>query len=186
MKNLIIVISLLLSFSTQATLMSISLDKTSYQVNDTITAQLVISDLSYILGGFDAEVNFDPSMLGLTGWSFGTGFDDGIVGSIADGDDLFPGALILAEYTEPNADANILAQRQGNGFVFATFTFSALSAGPMEIFLMDGLLVSLDNMFDEGFSGTSSIVNVTSVPEPASALLLLSSLLLIRTRFSKK
>ena len=50
MKKFIILIALMYSFTTQATLLELDLDKTQYQQGETIELQLVASDLSSTLG----------------------------------------------------------------------------------------------------------------------------------------
>lgn len=186
MKKLLLTLVLLTSFASNATLISLDLDKTNYLENEVVTAQLNLTSLDYFLGGVVAEVNYDFNALELINWSFGNGFDDGL-GSVSYSDNSVAGLFYLDDFADFGADEMILQANQGTGFTLATLTFRALSAGPQILSILDGMeVVSLDNNSIDRFSQFDAKFNVTSVPEPASALLFLSSLLLLRTRFSKK
>lgn len=184
MKQLLLLITLVISMSSQATLIELSFDQNQYNENDVITGQLVASDLSYTLGGFAGEIQFDTTSLLLTGWNFSDGFDDGL-GSYPYADDSNPGFLYLEDYADPFADENTIIANQGTRFVLASFTFSALSAGIHTISLLPGMeVVSFDNSAIASFSQIDASISVNKVPEPTTMLLLASSLLLIRLKRS--
>jgi len=176
MKYLMTVLGLVFSINANATLMTLSFDDTDYGVNDVITGQLIASNFTETLGGFDAEISFDDSVLALTGWSFGNGFDDGF-GSLQFADDMLPGSLLLSDFSFLFSDEMTLAANQGAEFVLASFTFTALSAGMHSVSLLDGAqIVSFDNTTLETMSAATASFNVTEVPEPATGLLLLAGL----------
>ncbi|MDO6444800.1 PEP-CTERM sorting domain-containing protein [Colwellia sp. 1_MG-2023] len=182
MKNILLIIALLFSVNSQATLIALSFDQTEYNNNETITGQLVASDLSYLLGGFAGTINFDPSQLALTGWSFGNGFDDGL-GSYSAVDDSVAGTLYLEDFADFYADEPTIIANQGASFVLASFTFNALSSGIQTVSLLQGLeVVSFDNSQLESFAGQSVSFNVSQVPEPMSIVLLAAALVFLIRR----
>ena len=186
MKKLLLTLVLLTSFASNATLINLDLDKTNYLENEVVTAQLNLTSLDYFLGGFVAEVSYDFNALELINWSFGNGFNDGL-GHTPYADDSIAGLFYLEDFAYFDADEMVLQANQGTGFTLATLTFRALTAGPQILSVLDSMeVVSLDNNSIDRFNQFDAKFNVTSVPEPASALLFLSSLLLLRTRFSKK
>jgi len=184
MKNLLLVLTLAFSLSSNATIIELSFDKTDYQENETITGQLVASDLSYNLGGFAGSISFNPSELMLTGWSFGNGFDDGL-GSYYFADDSISGLLYMEDFADLAADLPTIATNQGLSFVLASFTFNALSTGLHTVDLLSGLeVISFDNISLDTFSSQSASFNVSNVPEPATALLFTTCLLFLRRKSS--
>ena len=79
MKNLLFAITLLVSVSSNATIIELSFDQDSYGQNDVITGQLIASDLDYTLGGFASTIAFDDSQLALIGCSFGMALTTALV-----------------------------------------------------------------------------------------------------------
>jgi hypothetical protein len=187
MKNILLTLALLTSFVSNATLINLDLDKTNYFENEVVTAQLTVTDLDYFLSSFAATIGYDSNALALLNWTFGNGFDDGL-GNSPYADDSVAGLFYLEDFADVDADEMILQANQGTGFTLATLTFRALTAGSQILSILgdDTEVVSLDGNSIDMFSQVDKSFDVTAVPEPASALLLLSSLLLIRTRFSKK
>jgi hypothetical protein len=182
MKKILLIIALMFSVNSQATLISLSFDQAEYNSNDSITGQLVASDFAYPLGGFSGAINFDPSQLALTGWSFSNGFDDGL-GSYFFADDSVAGTLHLADFADLFADELTIVANQSSSFVLASFTFNALSSGIHTVSLLQGLeVVSLDNLTLESFAGQSANVNVSQVPEPMSIVLLAAALVFLTRR----
>jgi len=182
MKNLLFAITLLVSVSSNATIIELSFDQDSYGQNDVITGQLIASDLDYTLGGFASTIAFDDSQLALTGWSFGNGFDDGF-GSYSYGDDSVAGSLFFEDYADFFADEFTIAANQGTSFVLASFTFTALTAGFNTVSLLAGSeVLSLDNSMLDTLAGHSTSFEVTSVPVPMTSVLFASCLLLLRRK----
>ncbi|GAA6203957.1 PEP-CTERM sorting domain-containing protein [Thalassotalea sp. SU-HH00458] len=182
MKKILLIIVLMFSVNSQATIIALKFDQTEYNNNDSMTGQLVASDLSYSLGGFAGTINFDPSQLALTGWSFGNGFDDGL-GSYFAADDSVAGTLYLEDFADFFADELTLVANQGTSFVLASFTFNALSSGLQTVSYLQGLeVVSLDNSQLESFAGQAVSFNVSQVPEPMSIVLLAAALVFLTRR----
>lgn len=186
MKNLLLIIAFIVSANSHATLIELSFDQAEYSMNDTITGQLIASDLSYSLGGFAGTIDFDSNELSLTDWAFGNGFDDGF-GSWFFGDDSIAGSLYLEDFADFSADEATLIANQGTGFVLASFSFKALTAGIHTVSYLQGFeIVSLDNTQLDSFSGRSATFNVSEVPEPMSMVLFASALgLVFRKQFRK-
>ncbi|GLX76970.1 hypothetical protein tinsulaeT_03100 [Thalassotalea insulae] len=179
MKHLFLLLTFIVSISSQATIIALDFDQAEYDINDTITGQLVASDLSYTLGGFAGTISFDSSSLALTGWSFGNGFDDGF-GSYSFADDSISGSLYLDDYADLFADEAMLIANQGANFVLASFSFTALTAGAHTVNLDQGLeVVSFDNLMLDTFDQQSASFQVSQVPEPMTSLLFASCLVLL-------
>jgi len=184
MKNLILAFTLMFSLNSNATLIELAFDKTNYAENEQITGQLIVSDLSYLLGGFAGTISFDDNALSLVNWTFGNGFDDGN-GSSSYSDDSTSGQLYLDDYTDLMADELIIAGQQGTSFILASFSFNSLTTGSHSIELLAGLeVISFDNLNIDNFEQKSASFMVNSVPEPTTALLLLASLFLLRRKLS--
>ena len=182
MRKLFLLLITLASFSANATLLSLSLDQSQYQQGETVNVQLVASDLSFTLGGFAAELSFDPATLSLTDVVFGNGFDDGF-GSFSFADDATPGAVFVEDYADLFADEAIIAANQGVSFVLASFSFTAVALGAHSIDLLNGAeLISFDNQLLEVLDGLSVAFDVTAVPEPGILALILTGLLVLRRR----
>ncbi len=185
MKRIFLLLTLIASINAQATIIELNVDQAEYGINDTITGQLVASDLSYTLGAFWANISFDDSLLALTGWNFGNGFDDGF-GSAPFADDSIAGSLGLSDFAFFDADEATLIANQSSGFVLASFTFKALAAGSHSINLDPGMgIESFDGTSYDSFDQQSASFNVSQVPEPMTSLLFASCLVLLaRKRFT--
>lgn len=178
MKNLLLALSLMLSFTSQATLIDIQLDQPIFEQGESISGQLVVSDFSYNLGGFAAELTFDPAQLTLANWAFGNGFDDGL-GSYQFADDSAVGVLYLDDFADLAADLAVITTNQGTSFVLATFEFTSLSTGMHSLGLRNAEVVDFDNTLTEWVNdaNTSFSVNSTQVPEPTTGILMLAGLM---------
>lgn len=182
MKKILLTIALLASFCCNATLITLDLDKATYDEGELITAQLAVDDIDYFMGGFAAEIGFDSSTIELVSWMFGDGFDDGF-GSYSYADDVVAGLLYLEDFADLSADQAILESNQGSGFTLATFTFRALAAGPQVLSILSGMeVISMDNNTLDTFGQVDAQFSVNPVPEPATAILILSSLLILGRR----
>lgn len=182
MKKILFMLSLLVSSFSQAALIGIELDQDNYEVNDTISGQIIVSDVDETLGWFWTTLNYQAADLALVDWSFGTGFDNGETSA-----ENLAGTLYLEEQTW-SFDESLLASLQGNSFILASFSFKALTAGLISLSFDEaesGLLNFDFAPVTAQFSGTSFTVSddsSTSVPEPASFLLFAGALALIRTQ----
>ncbi|GAC19327.1 PEP-CTERM sorting domain-containing protein [Paraglaciecola arctica] len=182
MKNFLLALSLVLSVNVQAAVIKFNLDASDYQVGDTISGQLVVSDFSGLLGAFWADMEYSTSGVSVLGWSFGVGFDDGL-GSLSIGNnDSVSGILSLEEYSDPFADTAILTAAQGTAFVLANFTLEALSAGDYDLSLGLFGLLDFDNA-DVDTTAENARFSITQVPEPATIVIFaLASMMLLRIK----
>ena len=184
MKYLIFSALLFVSSFANATLISVSLDKVNYQVNDTINGQILVSSADALLGGVWLSLGYDVDGLQMNSWTFGEGFDDGLGSYQFDELDDVAGLLHLSDYADLFADTSRLATNQGSGFVVANFSATALKAGGYQIALSDFGLVDFDN----AIIGTNtqnaifSVVGVTQVPEPATWSMLALALMVLRIK----
>ena len=188
MKNIFLLLAVLISFNSNAALISISLDKSQYQLNETISGQLVVSEFTESLGGFWAQLNFDPVVLSMESWQFGNGFDDGLGSLQFDEYNESGGSLYLGDYSDLFADTNVLLANQGTEFVLASFTAKSNSAGSHMLTSNDFGLLNFGNDFvDVNFVPQNiNVVNATQVPEPGTWLLMFASLLILgRSQFRK-
>jgi hypothetical protein len=186
MKKLLILLSVLLSTYSQAGIIEINFDKDNYLLGETIYGELVVRDFDQALGGFFAEITYQPNSLSLIDWDFGNGFDDGITF-----DEHKSASLYLEEYTL-SFDESYIANLQGTNFTLASFSFSASELG--EHFVNFNLMNSALLDFDFGdispqFSGSSfNVTNnlPTPVPTPATLLLLASGLFFLTQKGNAK
>lgn len=173
----------LLSTAANATLISIETDKQQYQTGDTVTAWLKVNNTSETLTGFFLSLQYQPAQLWLQSWTFGNGFDDGLGSYAYSAHDLINGKLSLEEYADWAADMDALMAQQQGGFVLAMLKFTAGAAGNFVLNLDAdylGLLGQSGDMQNPGWSGVSiEVQNPASVPAPAPAVLMLTSLLLL-------
>ncbi|MDX3772768.1 MYXO-CTERM sorting domain-containing protein [Chromatiaceae bacterium AAb-1] len=183
MKAFIATLILLFSSCSQAALIRFEADKSQYYTGDTIKVNLIVSQFSSVLGGFFAELLHNPLQLALQNWQFGTGFDDGL-GSMQDWGYTAQGTLALSDYTFATDEAQL--SQQGDSFVLASFDFEALTAGNfwLDLNSNNSGLLSFDNDF---VSYTNAPLNISvlapaQIPVPATAMLLLAGLALLRTR----
>lgn len=167
---------ILLSQNSFAGLIELEVDQSTYQVNDVITAKVVVSDFSETLAGAFTELMFDVNALSLIDWQFSNMFDDGF-GSYQYADDSILGALFLEDYADISADIATLAAQQGNRFVFATVQFKVLAEGLLDLGLNNNQsgFLSMDNDYlATSVIGTSFTVgSSTAVPVPATFMLML-------------
>jgi hypothetical protein len=185
MKKLFLGFLLLISTSSHSAVIELQLDKSEYQVGETVNVQLLVSDFTELLGGFSSQLNYASSGLSLTGWSFGSGFDDGLGSLQSDNHDALAGSLSLSDYAFLFSDEVILSALQGTSFMLASFSFTALSAGQHMLELGDMVLVNFANdqmLFPDLTSLNVMVSNSNQVPAPASIFLLGLGLVLLHSK----
>ena len=173
--------------------LTISLTPTSQAVavGQTLQFDLVVSGLvsgaAPSLGTYDADISFNPSILGFTGAVFG----DMVLGNQLD---LFGlgsinsatpgiGTVNLFELSlDVPADLNLL---QSENFTLATLSFSALSSGTSSLRInINALGDAFGNPLPAQIVGASATVNQGNsnpIPEPTSLALALAGLLVLAT-----
>jgi len=188
MKKIIsILAALVLSFSTQATLISIELDNTGYSVGDTLTAQVIISDIEDDLSGFQKlladftfTLGYSSSVTSFSSVLFGNKLDVDFFSLIPSDqyfDDSVMNELTVSEFSYADSFDLATAQNSFNSFVLATLSFNVISAGN-NYFSINSMTLGDD--FSDSFASInlekSIEFTVTEVPEPASIFLVLMGL----------
>ncbi|XPF94963.1 hypothetical protein ACM9HF_02825 [Colwellia sp. RE-S-Sl-9] len=196
MKKLIaLCASLFITLSSQATLLTIELDNTNYQMGDVLQANIVISDIEQDLGftkllaTFDFDLLFDNSLLAYQTTTFG---------SLLDVDPLFPsdqiatdsglGSLKLSELSLAFSSDLFAAQDGLASFVLATVNFDVKANG-MNVFNLSNIALSDDlggSFKSVSFTPTEVLIgDVTSVPEMPSLAIFALGLFALIARIRK-
>ena len=105
MKKIITLLTMLLvSFNSQATLLSVDFNQDSYQVGDVLTADFIISDieedglgLQKLLASFDFTLSWDNSIIDYVSSSFGNKLNVGVAGSDQSVFDIMTDSVSLSE-----------------------------------------------------------------------------------------
>lgn len=192
MKKLIALFATaLISLSSQATLLSIDLDNTDYQVGDTLQANVMISDIEEdsfgfqkLLASFELDLLFDSSLLAYQSTNFGTSLDvDPFFASNQLDLEIGSGSLFLSEVSFAFSDDLFVAQDGQSSFLLASVSFDVISDG-LNIFQFDNVVLGDD--FGTDFSSVSSsgaeviVGGATSVPEmPSLAIFALGLIALV-------
>lgn len=165
--NLILIIGLVMSFSSKASLITFSNDSSSYLNGDSIELEIFISnanpeiDFLEVVWGF-ADSLFDFDTLSITDSVFDNSYLDD---AFALGDELVLQLGLLANWD------SVL----GTSFKLGTFSFIALEDG------MSSPELVLINMLAQNFDGDD--ISATSVPAPPTlAILCIAGLVLLRKR----
>jgi hypothetical protein len=187
-KNLIscslFLLVFLVGFSSpsQAIVLSFDPGDQTIGLGEPVDVDLRISGLGIdILTGFDLDVSFDDSVLGFTGFDFGTGLDTFLLGANIQFATDFGGGLVNVFEISFDFDAD-LELFQPDDFVLGTFHFNAIGFGtsaldvapaPLGAGLSGGFEFDPELGFDvakvldaELLSG--SITVAPAVPEPAT------------------
>jgi len=184
MKKFLFLLVTLMTFNCQGALISVTLDKSEYQLNETMTGKLVVSNFNELLGGFWSQLEFGSSALAITDWQFGDGFDDGL-GSLQFAEhNVVGGNIYFSDYSDPFADTMTLTTNQGSEFVLASFTAETLRLGQHSLNLSDFGLLNFDNDFvdTEALNVSFEVSDIVRVPEPTSFLLATIFLLILNCR----
>ncbi|GAC12650.1 hypothetical protein [Paraglaciecola chathamensis] len=165
--NLILILGLMMSFSSKASLITFSSDSSSYSTGDLIELEVFINkanpaiDFLEIVWEFDSSL-FEFEMLTITDSVFDNSyFDD----AFASGDELLLQLGLFADW-----DSFL-----GTSFTLGTFSFIALEDGVSspELLLTEVLAQNID--FEE--------INAKAVPAPSSlAIFCIAGIVLVRTR----
>lgn len=181
MKKLIALFALCFAFSSQATMIKIELDKAQYQKNEQVKAQIRVLGYTDGLAGFKLDLSYLESALGFESVLFSSHFSPTTPNF---GDYSQNGNILTISELNLFDFAWDLADVQGPDFAVATVTFKALSSGLHKLMLSNIELTDAlgDSLSD--FEVREAQVNVatSTVPTPATALLLLPALLLLKRR----
>lgn len=188
LKQLFAAAALLLSLQSQATVITVELDKNQYEVGDTVTAQLWLSDIQTLVTGFNTSLLFNDQLLQLQSVLFGEFLSLPAVGS-DQGTQQTAGQLDLWElffgFSIEDID-ELRAVQPGNKFLLANISFTALKNGLSELSLRNSEVVyepvGSDPYADMEVRPGSAFVqtgNPALVSAPATAWLMLPALLLM-------
>jgi len=184
MKKLIALFALCLSLHSQAGVIKIETDKSSYTVNDTVTAQIKVSGLAQnqSLAAYLFKLALPQSGLQFLSYQFGAA----LAGPLDSLQDLFTdnGALNVSEISFA-ADTELAQLQQAGEFTLLSLTFKVLQAGLFALDLSDVDFADASNqsIAVSGVTGSSfAAVTAPAVPAPATLLLLFPALLLMARR----
>lgn len=196
MKKLIaLCASLFITLSSQATLLTVELDNTNYQMGDVMQANIVISDIEQNLGftslvaTFDFDLLFDNSLLAYKTTTFGSLLDvDPFLPSDQIATDSGLGSLKLSELSFAFGDDLFAAQDGLASFVLATVNFDVKANG-MNTFKFSNIALG-DDLGDSfksvSFTPTEIVIgNVASVPEMPSLAIFALGLFALIARIRK-
>lgn len=182
MKKLIAIFALCLTFTSQAAVIKVELDKAQYQKNELVQAQIRLQGYTDGLAGFALDLSYWSAALGFEEVTFGPHFSPFEPNF---GDYSKNGSMLSISEMNLFDFAWDLADIQGPDFTLATVTFKALGGGLHKLLLKNIELT--DGWGDQlkDFSVEQASVNVAgpAIPAPATALLLIpAALLLLRRR----
>ncbi|TWX65293.1 PEP-CTERM sorting domain-containing protein [Colwellia demingiae] len=189
MKKIIMLLTMLLvSFNSQATLLSVEFNQDSYQVGDVLTADFIISDIEEdglgfqkLLASFDFTLSWDNSIIDYVSSSFGNKLNVGVAGSDQTVFDIMTESVTLSEISYAWWDEILPVQDGLSQFVLASVNFNVTGAGTSILGLTN---VIFGDDFGASFTDVSSnnisfIVNSSvpvDVPEPMTMVLMLVAL----------
>lgn len=186
-KTLFAAAALFFAAQSQATVINIQLDQSQYQVGDTVTAELWLSDIQDLVTGFDASLLFNSGLLQLQNVSFGDFLSIPAVGSesgFLDGNgELTLSEMFLGFSTEDLTD--LAAVQPGTSFRLASISFTALKNGLAKLQLGSASVVYeasspyIDMEVRSELAQLQIGDQATAVSAPATAWLLLPALLLM-------
>jgi len=194
MKKLISFICVVLfSVTANATLISVELDKNTYQVGETVTADIIVTgsssfDFSYLIGTLALDVIFDEQLVTFDTVVFGDKMNTGNPLDWFFGyQSVIPGAGIISLEEQSDLLFDDLYTLQGglSSFSFATLTFTASKVGSgvfdlTTLFLGDAYG---DTLVSTTLPASYNVASATSVPEPSTiALFSVLGLLVLRRK----
>ena len=198
MKNTIKIISgLLLSVmfasSVNATLFSIELDQTDFNVGQTLTANLVVSDIekdsigfTSLIADFELDLMFDNSLLSFDSLSFGEKLGDGL-DSLQLDNVTASGILNIFELSYLLYDELLVLQDGISKFTLASINFDIINVGS-GLFSLNNIATGNDigtALTDIQSNSTSFITTsgTIAIPEPTSVALILVGLMLVQLTY---
>lgn len=187
-KILTLLTMLLVSFNSQATLLSVDFNQDSYQVGDVLTADFIISDieedglgLQKLLASFDFTLSWDNSIIDYVSSSFGNKLNVGVAGSDQSVFDIMTDSVSLSEISSAWWDELLPVQDGLNQFVLASVNFNVTGAGTSilalsKVIFGDDFGISFADVSSNNASFIVNSVDPVDVPEPMSVVLMLIAL----------
>lgn len=146
----------------------------SFAEGSSVSVDVVISGLAAgeQLGAFDLVVSFDPAFVGLSAYQLGNQLGDT---SLFESIDASAGNLDAGRFNLAQISFLWDLTTQPAAFTLATLTFNGLAAGQTALSFSD---VTLGDALGAPLAADlgSTLLNVTAVPEPGSAAMLLAGL----------
>jgi len=184
----------LFSFTANATLIKVDLDKEVYQVGETITAKIIVEgrqafDPTYLVSGFSANLLTDSSLLTFLNNQFGSKLNDYVPAVWFIGDQKFSyndGQINILEASELGVPLLSLQGYQ-TSLLLATIEFEAFKSGSGSFTINQA---SVNDEIGFGYLDTRigapalfTIESSVQVPEPSTlALFSVLALMVLRRR----
>ncbi len=187
MKKLTMLLTaFLFSLSANATLITVELNNTDYNVGDVLSADIVISEIELdstfqrIVGDFEFNLNFDNTVIDFISASFGDKLDvdpdpfwasdQSIISSL--------GSVFLSEISYALDSDLFFAQDGLTSFVLASIDFNVIGTGASFVNLSE---VAIGDAYGNDFLAVNAIGqtysvkngNSVGVPEPSTVFLML-------------
>lgn len=147
----------------------------SFVQGSSLNVDVVVSGLAAgeQIGAFDLIVNFDPAVLGLSGYQLGNQLGDAF-----DSSDTSAGSIGAGQFNLGQISFLADLSAQPAAFTLATLSFTGLTAGISALSFSN---VILGDTWGAEFAADlgSATLNVSAVPEPGTPALLLAGIALL-------
>jgi hypothetical protein len=177
--------------------MSISFQPTAQTINggDLFAVDVFVSGLSganEIVSAFDLDVTYDPSILGVTGFTFSTLLGDPTLFEADNGAVLSSGRIDFWALSYLS-DAELVALLQPDSFTIATLSFRALGSGTTNLVFDPITLPGIDVKgldaaplsLEVSDASVTVVAQSNAIPEPSTILLCLLGFGALAHRFSR-
>jgi hypothetical protein len=188
MKKIIILLTtLFVSLSSQATLITVELNQNTYQVGDVLTANFIISEiedddsaLQRMLSGFGFDVSWNNTMIEYSAVRFGDKLDAAPGFSVQSPINLMANSLTLSETSFSWSDELFAVQNGLSRFLLASVDFNVVGAGNglgsldlSNVVLWDDFNIDFSDINSRNKEYSVTSANPIDVPEPSSMVLML-------------
>ena len=188
MKKIIILLTtLFVSLSSQATLITVELNQNTYQVGDVLTANFIISEieddasaLQRMLSGFGFDVSWNNVMIEYSAVRFGDKLDAAPGFSVQSPINLMANSLTLSETSYSWSDELFAVQNGLSRFLLASVDFNVVGAGNglgsldlSNVVLWDDFNIDFSDINSRNKEYSVTSATPIDVPEPSSMVLML-------------
>ncbi|MFT6900588.1 MAG: hypothetical protein ACJAXS_000758 [Colwellia sp.] len=188
MKKIIILLTtLFVSLSSQATLITVELNQNTYQVGDVLTANFTISEieddasaLQRMLSGFGFDVSWNNVMIEYSAVRFGDKLDAAPGFSVQSPINLMANSLTLSETSYLWPDELFAVQNGLSRFLLASVDFNVVGAGNglgsldlSNVVLWDDFNIDFSDINSRNKEYSVTSATPIDVPEPSSMVLML-------------
>jgi hypothetical protein len=188
MKKIIILLTtLFVSLSSQATLITVELNQNTYQVGDVLTANFIISEieddasaLQRMLSGFGFDVSWNNIMIEYSAVRFGDKLDAAPGFSVQSPINLMANSLTLSETSYSWSDELFAVQNGLSRFLLASVDFNVVGAGNglgsldlSNVVLWDDFNIDFSDINSRNKEYSVTSATPIDVPEPSSMVLML-------------